>query len=223
MSMKVSRRLLTPIDVPGSPSKLQFAGTGLTHLGGAKERQAMHLTNNPKQTEATEAAAVTDSMRIFQWGVEHGRPAEGCIGIAPEWFYKSDGSIVRAPVEALEIPSHTEDGDEEAEVVGVYLIGEDGTPYRIGMAVGNAFSDHKFERRYYLNLAGSKLRMCSLGPELMIGGDFSDVRGEVRIERAGATIWKRKIAAGEEKTCHSLASGVFYAEDASTGMQWIWG
>src|ERR1700709_917584 len=28
--------VLTPIDVPGSPSRLTIAGTGLTHLGSAK-------------------------------------------------------------------------------------------------------------------------------------------------------------------------------------------
>ncbi len=195
--------LMTPIDVPGSPSKLQVAGTGLTHLGSAKERQVMHLAEKPKAAGAT---VVTDSMQMFQWGVEQGRPADGSIGIAPEWFYKGDGSIVRAPFEALEIPGHAEDGGEEAEVAGVYLISDDGAPYRIGMAIGNEFSDHKFERRNYLNLAGSKLRMCSLGPELVIGADFSDVPGEVRIERAGATIWERKIATGEENMCHNLAN-----------------
>ena len=40
---------------------------------------------------------MTDSMRMFQWGVEGGRPAEGEIGIAPEWFYKGNGSMLRAP------------------------------------------------------------------------------------------------------------------------------
>src|SRR5437763_6712881 len=36
-------RLLPPIDVPGACSRLMISGTGLTHLGSAKERQAMHL------------------------------------------------------------------------------------------------------------------------------------------------------------------------------------
>src|ERR1700760_317883 len=43
--------LLAPIDVPGLPSKLMIAGTGLTHLGSAKERQAMHLADAKKDTE----------------------------------------------------------------------------------------------------------------------------------------------------------------------------
>src|ERR1700688_1231529 len=34
--------LLAPIDVPGEPSRLLISGTGLTHLGSAKDRQAMH-------------------------------------------------------------------------------------------------------------------------------------------------------------------------------------
>jgi len=196
---KSAWRLLAPIDVPDAPSKLLVAGTGLTHLGSAKERQAMHIAEQPKE-------AVTDSMRMFQWGVEGGRPATDKIGIAPEWFYKGDGSVIRAPFKALEIPGHAEDGGEEAEVAGVYLIDENGVPHRIGMAAGNEFSDHKFERRNYLNLAASKLRTCSLGPELVIGNDFRDVNGEVRIERAGTTIWQKKIATGEDNMCHSLAN-----------------
>jgi hypothetical protein len=194
-------RLLAPIDVPDSPSRLLVAGTGLTHLGSARQRQAMHIADQPKHEEA-----VTDSMRMFQWGVENGRPSEGQIGIAPEWFFKGDGSIVRAPFEPLDIPDHAEDGGEEAEIAGVYLIAEDGTPYRIGMTNGNEFSDHKFEKRNYLNLAGSKLRSCSLGPELIVGAEFGDVHGEVRLQRAGETLWQKSIATGEQNMCHSLAN-----------------
>jgi hypothetical protein len=194
-------KLLTPIDVPGEPSRVLIAGTGLTHLGSATERQAMHLADLSKKAEVA-----TDSMRMFQWGVENGRPAEGKIGIAPEWFYKGDGSVLRAPFEAIEIPGHAEDGGEEAELAGVYLIAEDGTPWRVGIAAGNEFSDHKFEKRNYLNLAGSKLRACSVGPELVVGADFSDVRGEVRLEREGKTLWQREIVSGEENMCHSLAN-----------------
>jgi hypothetical protein len=194
-------RLLAPIDVPGVPSRLMIAGTGLTHLGSAKERQAMHVADAPKAAET-----VTDSMRMFQWGIEGGRPAEGKIGVAPEWFYKGNGFMLQAPFDPLTIPSYAEDGGEEAELAGIYVIGEDGTPYRIGMAAGNEFSDHQFEKRNYLNLAGSKLRTCSLGPELAVGAGFQSVVGEVRIERGADTIWSKKVATGDENMCHSLAN-----------------
>jgi len=194
-------RLLTPIDVPDAPSRLLVAGTGLTHIGSAKERQAMHLADQTKQAEA-----VTDSMRMFQWGVERGRPEDGKIGVAPEWFYKGDGSVLRAPFEVLEIPGHAEDGGEEAELAGIYIIGNDGAPFRIGFVVGNEFSDHKFEKRNYLNLAGSKLRACSIGPELVVGADFGDVPGEVKVTRGDEILWHRKISSGEQNMCHSLAN-----------------
>jgi hypothetical protein len=194
--------LLPPIHVPNEPSRLLLSGTGLTHIGSARQRQAMHQTDEAK----TAQGPITDSMRMFQWGVEGGRPAEGTAGIAPEWFYKGDGSNLRAPNEALEIPSHAEDGGEEAELAGVYIVGPDGEAYRIGIAQGNEFSDHKFEKRNYLNLAGSKLRTCSLGPELVVGASFRDVLGKVQIMRAGAILWQREIASGEQNMCHSLAN-----------------
>jgi len=203
--------LLAPIDVPGAPSRLIVAGTGLTHLGSAKDRQAMHLADTAKAQAANGEAAkpaevMTDSMRMFQWGVEGGRPKEGEIGIAPEWFYKGTGAMVRAPFAPLPVPPYAEDGGEEAELAGIYIVGDDGLPYRIGMAAGNEFSDHKFEKRNYLNLAGSKLRMCSLGPELVVGAEFDAVAGEARIERAGKTIWSKAVATGEQNMCHSLAN-----------------
>jgi hypothetical protein len=202
--------LIAPIDVPDQPSRLMVSGTGLTHLGSARERQAMHLADQKneadKKVAPKEEEVLTDSMRMFQWGVEQGRPPEGQVGVAPEWFYKGDGSCIRAPFAPLDIPSHAEDGGEEAELAGVYIIAADGTPFRIGMAQGDEFADHVFERRNYLNLAGSKLRTCSLGPELVVGAEFCEIPGQVRLERGGATLWQKKIASGEDNMAHSIAN-----------------
>jgi hypothetical protein len=196
--------LMSPIDVPGEPTRLLVSGTGLTHLGSARERQAMHLAD--QQAKPKEEQILTDSMRMFQWGIEQGRPPEGQVGIAPEWFYKGDGSCLRAPFAPLEIPQHAEDGGEEAELAGVYIIAADGTPFRVGMTQGNEFSDHLFEKRNYLNLAGSKLRTCSLGPELVVGAEFDNIPGHVRLQRGNSTLWKKAIATGEENMAHSLAN-----------------
>jgi len=196
-----SWKLLAPIDYPDAPQRVLVSGTGLTHLGSARERQAMHA-----EAAVAKAVEMTDSMRMFEWGKEKGRPTAGNIGVAPEWFYKGDGSVVRPPFESLSIPGYAEDGGEEGEVAAIYLIDDNGTPYRIGMCAGDEFSDHIFERRNYLNLAGSKLRQCSLGPELVIDGDFIDVAGAVRVLRDGNVIWEKHIRTGEENMCHSLAN-----------------
>jgi hypothetical protein len=194
-------KLIAPVDVPGAPQMTLVSGTGLTHLGSARERQAMHA-----ETAQKKEVEMTDSMRMFEWGREKGRPTAGEIGIAPEWFYKGDGSVIRSPFAPLNIPGHAEDGGEEGEIAAIYIIGEDGTPHRIGMCTGNEFSDHVFERRNYLNLAGSKLRVCSLGPELVVDGNFADVAGTVRILRNNAPIWEKNIRTGEDNMAHSLAN-----------------
>jgi hypothetical protein len=53
-------------------------------------------------------------------------------------------------------------------------------------------------------LAGSKLRTCSIGPELVIDPDFRTVPGKVSITRGGKEFWSQPIASGEEEMSHSL-------------------
>ena len=187
--------LLPPIDHPQEIARCLVSGTGLTHLGSARDRASMHMA---KEQE------LTDSMKMFRWGVEGGRPETGKIGIAPEWFHKGYGSIVHAHGEPLVVPSYAEDGGEEAEIAVVYVIGPDGQPYRVGMTQGNEFSDHRFEKKNYLNLAGSKLRTCSIGPELVVDPDFRSVPGTVTITRRSQKFWSQPISSGEEEMSHSL-------------------
>ncbi len=189
-------RLLVPIDHP-EPARCLVSGTGLTHLGSAESRNAMHGKSDSE---------LTDSMRMFRMGLEGGRPDGGRIGAAPEWFYKGNGTVLRTTGDVLQVPGYAEDGGDEAEVAGVYMVDAEGRPRRIGMAAGNEFSDHTFEKRNYLNLAGSKLRTCGLGPELVIDPVFDLVPGLVSVERAGQTIWQRAIATGEREMCHTVAN-----------------
>lgn len=188
-------KLLPPIDHPDEPARLLISGTGLTHLGSARDRQNMHISGSEP---------LTDSMKIFRLGLERGRPAPGSIGVAPEWFYKGTGTALRGHGQALLVPSFSSDGGEEAEIAGVYVIGPDGIPRRLGMAAGNEFSDHSFEKTNYLNLAGSKLRTCALGPELVVEPQFHSVIGQVTIERGSKTVWQRALRTGETEMCHSL-------------------
>jgi hypothetical protein len=193
-------RLLAPIDHP-EPSRCLISGTGLTHYGSAVSRDRMHAV-----TTDLEPDKQTDSMRMFRLGIEAGRPEPGRCGAAPEWFYKGNGTLLRATGEVLQVPGYAEDGGEEAEVAGIYVVDGNGRPYRVGMAAGNEFSDHVFERKNYLNLAGSKLRTCALGPELVIDPDFEIVPGGVRVERLGRTVWEKVIATGQQAMCHSIAN-----------------
>ena len=192
-----SGRVLAPLDHE-DPAHCLISGTGLTHLGSASTRDKMHQKNVDDQ------ATLTDTARMFQWGIDGGRPAAGKVGAQPEWFYKGDGSIVVRPNQAFQSPDFAEDAGEEPELTGLYVIGEDAKPYRVGFALGNEFSDHVMERRNYLYLAHSKLRNCSYGPELRVGELPRHLAGTSRIWRDGQVLWEKEFLSGEDNMCHSL-------------------
>jgi hypothetical protein len=193
------RRLLTPLSHP-DPAHCRVSGTGLTHLGSADARDAMHRKLEQQESE------MSDSMRMFKWGVEGGRPDGDLPGTQPEWFYKGDGSNLVHPGQPILSPDFALDAGEEPELVGLYVIGADGTPHRLGFAVGNEFSDHVTERANYLYLAHSKLRQCAVGPELRTGPLLAHLQGHSRIRRDGAVLWEKSFVTGEANMCHSLAN-----------------
>jgi hypothetical protein len=188
---------MAPIDHE-DPAHLLMSGTGLTHLGSADARDRMH--------KMAAAEDQTDSMRIFLEGVERGKPAQGEVGCQPEWFYKGDGSQLVGPGDPLVAPSFAQDGGEEPELAGIYVIGPDCVPYRLGLCLANEFSDHVTERHNYLWLAHSKLRQAALGPELLIGPPPENVEGISRIHRGGSIVWEKPFLSGEANMSHSLAN-----------------
>jgi hypothetical protein len=186
---------LPSFDHPEEPARCLVSGTGLTHLASATHRDAMHT-----------ADAVTDSMRMYQLGLQAGRPAPGQTGAAPEWFYKGNGSILRGHGAPLTVPNFAGDGGDEPELAAAYVIDRQGTPRRVGMTTANEFSDHLVEKQNYLYLAHSKLRACAVGPELILDPDFSLVTGAITIEREAQILWTREISTGDARMCHSLAN-----------------
>lgn len=193
---KSNWKLLPAFDYPDDVNKLLLSGTGLTHKASAENRQKMH--------EAKSENDLTDSMKMYLMGVEGGHVKTGEIGVQPEWFYKGNGSVLRAHGEPLAIPSYGNDGGEEPEIAGIYLNDEQGKPWRIGFATSNEFSDHVMERQNYLYLAPSKIRNCSLGPELVITDDFSELSGKVQVIRNNRVLWEKEIKTGENNMSHSL-------------------
>ncbi len=177
---------------------MHLTGTGLTHLGSAATRNSMHAKADPEQ--------MTDSMKMFRMGLEGGKPANGGIGAQPEWFYKGNGHAAAAPGMPLVSPGCALDAGEEPEIAGIYLIGPDGVPFRLGFALGNEFSDHVTERGNYLWLAHSKLRPASFGPELLVGPLPDHVEGQSRILRDGQVIWEKPFVSGEANMSHTLAN-----------------
>jgi hypothetical protein len=192
------QRLFPPLTHP-DPAHLLVSGTGLTHLGSAATRAEMH------QVEGTpNAIGETDSMKLFRRGLEHGKPEGGGIGVQPEWFFKGNGHCMVRPGHAFEVPDFSLDAGEEPEVVGLYIVADDGAVHRVGFALGNELSDHVTERENYLYLAHSKLRPCSVGPELLVGELPQRLHGESRIVRDGQILWRGAFKSGEGNMSHRI-------------------
>lgn len=198
LGLAAAGHMTHPITHP-DPAHMHLTGTGLTHLGSAATRDAMHA----KADDAPEV--LTDSMRMFKMGLENGKPENG-IGVQPEWFYKGNGTCAVAPGAPLTSPGFALDSGEEPEIGGIYVIDPNGTPCRVGWALANEFSDHVTERVNYLYLAHSKLRQASFGPEILIGDVPDDIRGTSKIMRDGATIWEKPFLSGEANMSHSFAN-----------------
>lgn len=197
-SLLAAGRVVLPVSHP-DPVHMHLTGTGLTHLGSASARDAMHA-------KLDGAEVLTDSMKMFRMGLDGGRPAQGTAGAQPEWFYKGNGTTAVAPGKPLTMPGFAEDGGEEPEIAGIYVIAPDGTPCRLGWALANEFSDHVTERVNYLWLAHSKLRQASFGPEILIGDLPADVQGTSRIRRGGAVVWEKPFVSGEANMSHTFAN-----------------
>jgi hypothetical protein len=195
-----AKGLFLPPITHNDPAHLHLTGTGLTHLGSASTRDAMHAAASKVEEGAT------DTMKMFKMGLEGGKPKAGEIGVAPEWFYKGNGTQSVAPGADLASPSFALDGGEEPEMAGIYVISDSGAAFRIGFAVANEFSDHVTERINYLYLAHSKLRPASFGPEIRVGEAPADIRGTSRIIRDGAVFWEKPFLSGEANMSHTFAN-----------------
>jgi hypothetical protein len=198
--LAAEQRLMPPLDHPDA-AHCFVTGTGLTHLGSADARDAMH-----KKIDAP-VDSLSDSMKMFRMGLEGGKPQQGEVGVQPEWFYKGDGSIVCASEQALPMPEFALDGGEEPEIAGLYVVGPDSQPWRVGFTLGNEFSDHVTERKNYLYLAHSKLRRCAIGPALLVGELPKHVEGMSRVlDASGMVRWEKPFVSGEDNMSHSLAN-----------------
>ena len=144
------------------------------------------------------AESLSDSMQMFKWGVEGGRPRRRCARRATRVVLQGRRRLRRRlrPGAALALLSRSTAAKSRRSSASI-VIAPDGTPQRLGFAIGNEFSDHVTERKNYLYLAHSKLRPCAIGPELRTGAPPAHMEGVSRIrarrsDRVGAAVPHRR-------------------------------
>jgi len=195
-----NKQILLPLQHP-DPYRSWVTGTGLTHLGSAASRDEMH-----QKLKGSDPDELTDSMKMFQMGLENGKMLNGKPGVQPEWFYKGNGLSVVPTGHELVSPPFALDAGEEPELAGLYVIDPDGLPFRVGFAIGNEFSDHKMEKINYLYLAHSKLRASAYGPEILISELPDHLVGISRIIRGDKVLWQKEFLTGNANMSHNIAN-----------------
>jgi len=195
-----NKQVLLPLEHP-DPYRSWITGTGLTHLGSAASRDEMH-----QKLKGSDPDELTDSMKMFQMGLEDGKMVNGEPGVQPEWFYKGNGLSVVPTGHDLVSPPFALDGGEEPELAGLYVIDPNGEPFRVGFAIGNEFSDHKMEKINYLYLAHSKLRASAYGPEILISELPDHLVGLSSIKRGNKVVWEKEFLTGNANMSHNIAN-----------------
>ena len=159
-----------PSIVPAEPWRCLVTGTGLTHKASAENRQSMH-------GDAADDHRLDEDVPHRPRGRAAGRRARSAR--RPSGFTKAPATSSARTTSRWTCRTMATTAATKRRSPACYLIGPDGTPHRVGLVQGNEFSDHVLEAKNYLYLAQSKLRSCSLGPEIVIGGDLSrEVRGD---------------------------------------------
>ena len=196
--------VLVPLDHPDAAHML-VSSSGLTHLGSERTRD--HLRRALHAGETT----LSDSLRLFKQGLEGGRPdGSGLPGVAPEWHFKGSGHSVVHPYQDFPVADFAADASEEPELAGLYLIGTDRIPRRVGFALANELSDHVTERSNSGLVSHSKLGGSSFGPELLLSDLPLNIAGLSRIVRKGRLRWEKPFLTGEENMSHSIGNIEFH-------------
>ena len=132
----------------------------IPRTSSSRERASRISTARPRATRciraarrAPSAAAIPTRCACSAWGSRAAsRPRAGSASSRNGSTRATAASSCRR-ARRSRCPSFAITGGEEAEIVGVYVVDDQGMPRRIGFVLGNEFSDHGLEEQNYLYAA----------------------------------------------------------------------
>ncbi len=123
--------------------------------------------------------------RCWITGSEIG-PGEGQVPLG--WFFRGNGATLVGSGQPLQQPDFGMGAAARAAVVGLYIIADDGTPCRLGWALGNDFTDDRVLGLGPAHRAPARLRASAVGPELVFGDLPREITGSVRLRRGSEVV-----------------------------------
>jgi hypothetical protein len=141
--------------------------------------------------------------RCWITGSEIG-PGDGQV--PPGWFFRGNGATLVGSGQPLQQPDFGMGAAARASVVGLYIIADDGTPCRLGWALGNDFTDDRVLGLGPAYRAPARLRASAVGPELVFGDLPREITGSVRLRRGSELVEEVSFAMGQAALGQSLAA-----------------
>jgi hypothetical protein len=125
---------------------------------------------------------------------------------AAAWFFRGNGATLVGSGLPLHQPEFGLGAAQRPAVVGLYVIADDGTPCRLGWALGNDFTDDRLQGLGPGHAAQARLRASAVGPELLFGDLPREVSGTARLRRGNQVVEEIPFAAGQAQLAQSVAT-----------------
>jgi hypothetical protein len=121
----------------------------------------------------------------------------------PSWFFRGSGSTLVGAEQPLPLPGFAPAGAPVAQLLGLYVIADDGTPCQAGWALGHPVVDPALAMGS--GAGHARLRCTAVGPELLIGALPAELPAIARARRKTAVVGERRFDLGTASRTHSYA------------------
>ena len=135
-----------------------------------------------------------------------GRGGDGEGKAPPAWFFRGNGATVVGGGQPLHQPDFGLGAAARAAVVGMYIIADDGTPCRLGWALGNDLIDDRLMGMGPAHRAQSRLRASAVGPELVFGELPREISGTTRLTRGSQVVEEVAFTTGQAALGQAVAA-----------------
>jgi hypothetical protein len=122
---------------------------------------------------------------------------------APSWFFRGSGSTLVAAGQPLPVPAFAPGGVPVPQLVGLFVIADDGVPCQVGWCLGHPIVDAALARGG--GAGHARLRATAVGPELLLGELPVDLPANARVLRQGLPVSERAWDLGAAGMARSFA------------------
>jgi hypothetical protein len=110
------------------------------------------------------------------------------------WFFRGSGSTLVGAGQPLPLPAFAPQGVPVPQLVGLFVIADDGVPCQVGWCLGHPIVDAALASG--AGAGHARLRATAIGPELLLGDLPAELPAVAKVLRGGKTVAERAFDLG---------------------------